>query len=474
MSKNWTGIFSLILCILVGMAMLTGQFSGDSAYEIAVKNGYVGTETEWLTSLQGEYAAQGLSAYQIAQENGYTGSVTDWLASLNGDDGEDGVDGEYAGQGLSAYEIALENGFTGTEEEWLDSLKGSDGSADAVATATSVAIQSAVSVVSTFTIGTGYQVYTSISSGAGVVYWLDQANGDAYIVTNYHVVYNNDSTVKISSDIVVYLYGMEYSNYEIPAVYIGGSMNYDIAVLKVDNDDTIKTANLRAVEVSDSSKICAGDTAIAVGNPAAGGLSATAGIISVDSEDIQMTAVDETTTVTFRLMRMDTAINSGNSGGGLFGADGKLIGIVNAKVTSEDIENISFAIPANIAVGVAQNIIDNYSGTASKVSKAVLGVGTTVSESKSVYNATLNRVQIEQEVYVESVTLLGSAYGKLQVNDVLISATLDGVTYNITRSYTLDDLLLNARFNDVLTLNVERNNNPTTVNITLTNFSTID
>ena len=66
---------------------------GDSAYEIAVENGFVGTETEWLDSLQGE----------------------------DGTPGSDGADGE------SAYEIAVDNGFVGTESEWLDSLKGEDG-----------------------------------------------------------------------------------------------------------------------------------------------------------------------------------------------------------------------------------------------------------------------------------------------------------------------------------------------------------
>lgn len=62
--------------------------TGESAYEIAVRNGFVGTEREWLNSLVGE------SAYDIAVQNGFRGTQADWLDSLRGEDGRDGVDGE--------------------------------------------------------------------------------------------------------------------------------------------------------------------------------------------------------------------------------------------------------------------------------------------------------------------------------------------------------------------------------------------
>lgn len=62
--------------------------------------------------------ADGKSAYEIAVDNGFVGSETQWLESLKGADGADGE---------SAYQVALNNGFVGTEQEWLDSLKGADG-----------------------------------------------------------------------------------------------------------------------------------------------------------------------------------------------------------------------------------------------------------------------------------------------------------------------------------------------------------
>src|SRR5690606_33706372 len=68
-------------------------------------------------------------AYQIALNNGFTGTETEWLTSLQGTsgiDGSDGVDGQDGIDGLSAYQIALNNGFVGTETEWLASLQGAD------------------------------------------------------------------------------------------------------------------------------------------------------------------------------------------------------------------------------------------------------------------------------------------------------------------------------------------------------------
>ena len=66
---------------------------GQSAYEIAVDNGFAGTELEWLDSLQGVDGDDGESAYEIAAANGFVGTEADWLASLVGAAGQDGADG---------------------------------------------------------------------------------------------------------------------------------------------------------------------------------------------------------------------------------------------------------------------------------------------------------------------------------------------------------------------------------------------
>ena len=97
--------------------------NGKSAFEIAVENGFVGTETEWLESLKGKDGAVGAQG-----EQGPPGA--DGQPGKNGEQGSPGVDGRDGldgTNGKSAFEIAVENGFVGTEAEWLESLKGKDG-----------------------------------------------------------------------------------------------------------------------------------------------------------------------------------------------------------------------------------------------------------------------------------------------------------------------------------------------------------
>ena len=88
-----------------GSAVVTGDLTGPEG-----PAGHIGVD-----------GAAGASAYEIAVEEGFHGSTSDWLSSLEGGDGEDGA---------SAYEIAVTGGFVGTEAEWLLSLEGSDAEAD--------------------------------------------------------------------------------------------------------------------------------------------------------------------------------------------------------------------------------------------------------------------------------------------------------------------------------------------------------
>ena len=98
---------------------------GKSAYDIAVEEGYTGTEAEWLASLvgpqgiQGPAGEDGKSAYEVAVDEGYTGTEAEWLASLVGPQGQQGIQGP---QGKSAYEQAVEGGYTGTEAEFMEML----------------------------------------------------------------------------------------------------------------------------------------------------------------------------------------------------------------------------------------------------------------------------------------------------------------------------------------------------------------
>ena len=95
------------------------------------------------------------------------------------------------------------------------------------------------------------------AAGSGVIYKLDKNRGEAYIITNYHVVYYSGANTEngISNDITVYLYGQESSEYAIPAKYVGGSMNYDLAVLKVEASRVLAESNAMAAEFADSNEV---------------------------------------------------------------------------------------------------------------------------------------------------------------------------------------------------------------------------
>tara|TARA_Y100001973_G_scaffold31044_3_gene46856 strand:+ start:1144 stop:3360 length:2217 start_codon:yes stop_codon:yes gene_type:complete len=73
--------------------------AGDSAYQVAVDNGYVGTEAQWLTSLRGP---AGQTAYQLAVAGGFTGNQTEWIASLKGPKGDQGIQGPVGPAGSDA------------------------------------------------------------------------------------------------------------------------------------------------------------------------------------------------------------------------------------------------------------------------------------------------------------------------------------------------------------------------------------
>ena len=64
---------------------------------------------------------QGKSAYELAVDNGFKGTEQQWLGSLKGEKGETGNDGK------SSYQLAIANGYEGTEKQWLASLKGNRG-----------------------------------------------------------------------------------------------------------------------------------------------------------------------------------------------------------------------------------------------------------------------------------------------------------------------------------------------------------
>ncbi len=176
------------------------------------------------------------------------------------------------------------------------------------------------------------------SEGSGVIY-----SSDGYIITNKHVV---EYAITHNADVFVYLHNDLETPYE--ATVVGYDSSVDLAVLKID------AKNLPVIELGDSDKLTVGQNAVAVGNP--GGMefvgSVSVGYISGLNREVTIDSV------TMNLIQTDTAINPGNSGGALVDNEGKLIGITNAKLVSEDFEGMGFAIPVNTTVNICDSIIE--------------------------------------------------------------------------------------------------------------------
>lgn len=105
----------IIIVFLFGTVFLICSLKNRSVYQTIVRNGYSGTQEQWLASLVGEEVdTDAESAYELAVTNNYKGSETEWITLLT----EDEVDSVNA----SPYEIACQNGFKGSLVEWLTDI----------------------------------------------------------------------------------------------------------------------------------------------------------------------------------------------------------------------------------------------------------------------------------------------------------------------------------------------------------------
>lgn len=462
-NKSFFKTSLLITSIVLTLFLFSGCFSllsgttNDESEPEHITNAYINTDGELIVC--------------------YSDGTRDNLGLVVGKDGKDGKDGVDGKDGKDGQDAVAPS----TPDTSTDSSSGSDTNTTVIIEENDFAKTIANCIQSTVIINCGFKTsyystdYDAVSAGSGIIYSYDSTTGDAIIVTNYHVVFSSDSTTSngISDNILVYLYGSVAEDTAIEATYIGGSMTYDLAVLKISNSDIIKNSQAKAVTIKNSNEIHVGDRAFAIGNPQGMGFSVTSGIISVDSENVPIPAADESTEITMRLLRMDTPVNSGNSGGGLFDSEGKLIGIVNAKSVEDTVENIGYAIPSSTMVAVVENILYHCEDTSIEcVRRALLGITVTVTDPYSVYNTETGYVDLYESSTVYEVLDTGIAYGKLNVGDIIKNVTITGSTElsaEITRQYQLLDALLYARAGDTVTLTVERNGELLDISFDITN-----
>ena len=182
------------------------------------------------------------------------------------------------------------------------------------------------------------------ATGSGVVIAEDT------VLTNFHVV-EDASSLKVTT-----------GDNEFDATLLAYDENLDVAILKADG------LNLPAVTLGDSDSLQVGDWAICIGNPLGEQLAGTTtvGIVSALNREVSSTTTDKyglRGTVTNTMIQVDAAINSGNSGGGMFSVNGELMGIPTLKYTGSafsgnTVEGIGMCIPINAAKPLIEDVLN--------------------------------------------------------------------------------------------------------------------
>ena len=268
----------------------------------------------------------------------------------------------------------------------------------------------------------------SQAEGSGII-----ISEDGYILTNNHIINSADSSiyyeVSEATKVTVYLYNDETA---YDAKIIGTDEQTDLAIIKIEKD------NLTAAELGDSDSVKIGEFAMAIGNPLGMESSVTSGIISAVNRSV--TSEDGTT---YNLIQTDAAINSGNSGGALVNAEGKVIGINTLKLSGSGIEGMGFAIPINETIEIYKDLIEH-----GKVLRPYIGIGGIDLDEASAEYYNLPTGIYVKEIYSNSPAALAD----LKQGDVITA--IDGTKVNSMAE--LNDIKNKKNIGDEITLDVYR------------------
>lgn len=212
-------------------------------------------------------------------------------------------------------------------------------------------------------------------------------NNEGLIATNYHVVEGGE-TIKVTL----------YTGEEVSAKVVNYDASNDLAVIQM--DESVKVPG--TVTLGDSDNLLVGESVIAIGNPLSKDFAGTvtSGIVSATERSVVVNNVE------YNYIQTDAAINGGNSGGPLINARGEVIGINSAKISTDSVEGIGFAIPINVLTDGLESL-----------SKAQLLVGIA---GREINEATAEQNDLPQGVLVVEVQDGSPAYlAAMMVGDVI-------------------------------------------------------
>lgn len=252
----------------------------------------------------------------------------------------------------------------------------------------------------------GVQQRENKSVGSGII--IAQNDSELLIITNNHVVQQNQELTVSFID-----------EESVEAQVKGTDAAKDLAVVAVNLSDIKDSTReeIKVASVGNSDNLKVGEPVVAIGNALGYGQSVTSGIISAMGR--QLDGIDA------QLIQTDAAINPGNSGGALLNANGEVIGINTAKVATDTVEGMGYAIPVTSVSSVIENLMNRETRT--KVADGeqgylgIEGVDVT-SDSADMYN-------MPTGVYVANVTSGGGAEDAGITKGSIITE-LNGITIN--------------------------------------------
>ena len=272
------------------------------------------------------------------------------------------------------------------------------------------------------------QQQESTSTGTGII--IGQNDSELLIVTNNHVI-----TGATNLSVVFSVDEGKDGTTPVEAQIKGSDATKDVGVIAVKLSD-IPAETMSAIKtatIGDSSQMQVGDQVIAIGNALGYGQSVTKGIVSALDREVTLQN-DDGSTISNKLIQTDAAINPGNSGGALLNMKGEVIGINEAKLSSNYVEGMGYAIPISDVEGIIGDLQNLQ--TRSEVDSEKMGyLGVTCQD---VTSDIAQQYDMPEGVYLKSV-VAGCAADKAGQKKGDILTRFDGM--GVTTYDTLRDRL---------------------------------
>lgn len=342
------------------------------------------------------------------------------------------------GGGLLAKNLNTTQSGNVTINQVSGGAEGKNTSSTSASTTSEIVKKTADSVVEIATEGvvTGSfaQQYVTQGAGSGVI-----ISDDGYIITNHHVI-DGAKTIKVT---------LRDGQTSYNATLIGSDEDNDIALLKID------AQGLSPATFGNSASLAVGDYVVAIGNPLGTlGGTVTDGIISALAREVTIEGKNMT------LLQTNAQISPGNSGGGLFNANGELVGVVNAKDSATEVEGIAFAIPINNVIDIIKDL-QNYGYVTGKIDLGMEFVDIDSEDTAFYYGVN------ELGCYVLSVTAGSNAEKAGFARGDLITA-VNGTEVESTAD--ISKALENNKVGDTVTLTVSRSGQTKDIDLKLAEY----